>query len=66
MMKSAMNAKMKRNSILMVYLKNFETGKSILIYLLHICFDILSGTELKVSLNAIIAGNPIGHSKSMI
>ena len=46
--------------------KNFEVAKSFLLYLLHICFDSLSGTELKVSLNVIFAGNPIGHSVTMM
>ena len=32
----------------------------------HICFDSLSGTELKVSLNVIFSGNPIGHSMTMM
>ena len=62
MMKSATNAKMKRNSFFYGLHKTFEAGKSFLLHLLHLCFDILNGTELKVSLNTTFTGNPIGHS----
>ena len=58
MIKSATNAKMKRNSGFMVYLKNLKEANQFR-YILHICFDGLSGTELRVCLNVIFAGNPI-------
>ena len=66
-MESATNAKMKRNSGFMVYLKNLKWANQFkcIIFVLF-CFDNLSGTELKVSLKVICPGNPIGRSVTMM
>ena len=57
-MKSATNAKMKRNSILMVYLKTFKWTNHFN-YTFTYAFDSLSGTDIMVSLNAMTVHFPL-------
>ena len=56
---------MKRNSIFIVYLRNLKWTKHFNDNITY-DFDSLSGTELKVSLNAIFSGYPIGHSLTVM